>query len=124
MCIYVRYVSLGDFGRDGKYNLEAGIKKLKIVSDYALKAGKPAAFTETGLESIPEKNWWTETLLKSMKKEKLQLSYALVWRNDSKSATHYYAPFPGQVSEADFIKFYNDPYTLFEKDLRNIYRHK
>ncbi len=114
----------GDFGRDGKYNLEAGIKKLKIVSDYALKAGKVAAFTETGLESIPEKNWWTETLLKSLKKEKLQLSYVLVWRNDSKSATHYYAPFPGQVSEADFLKFYNDPCTLFEKDLRNIYRRK
>lgn len=28
-----------DFGRDDKYNLEAGIKKLKIVSDYAQKAG-------------------------------------------------------------------------------------
>lgn len=114
----------GDFGRDGIYNPDAGIKKLKIVSDYALKAGKLAAFTETGLESIPNTTWWTETLLKSLKKEKLQLSYVLVWRNDSKSATHYYAPFPGQVSEADFIKFYNDPYTLFENDLRNIYRDK
>ncbi len=73
---------------------------------------------------LPDKNWWTESLLKSLKKEKLQLSYVLVWRNDSKSATHYYAPFPGQVSEADFLKFYNDPCTLFEKDLRNIYRRK
>ena len=112
----------GDWGRDGRYNLEMGIKKLKIVSDYALKAGKLAAFTETGLESIPNTTWWTETLLKSLKKEKLQLSYVLVWRNDSKSPTHYYAPFPGHVSEPDFIKFYNDPYTLFENDLKNIYR--
>ena len=60
----------GDFGRDGKYDLEAGIKKLKIVSDYAVKAGKLAAFTETGLESIPNTSWWTETLLKSLKAEK------------------------------------------------------
>jgi mannan endo-1,4-beta-mannosidase len=30
----------GDFGRDGKYSVEAGIKKLKIVSDYALKNRK------------------------------------------------------------------------------------
>ena len=112
----------GDWGRDGKYNLDAGIKKLKIVSDYALKAGKLAAFTETGLESIPNATWWTETLLKSLKKEELQLSYVLVWRNDIKSPTHYYAPFPGHVSEPDFIKFYNDPYTLFENDLKNIYR--
>jgi mannan endo-1,4-beta-mannosidase len=112
----------GDFGRDGKYNLEAGLKKLKIVSDYAIKAGKLAAFTETGLESIPLKDWWTDVLLKTLKAEKLQLAYVLVWRNDTRSPTHYYAPFPGQVSEADFIKFYNDPFTLFEKDLSNMYQ--
>ncbi|MGZ8509900.1 MAG: glycoside hydrolase family 26 protein, partial [Chitinophagaceae bacterium] len=112
----------GDFGRDGKYNVEAGLKKLKIVSDYALKAGKLAAFTETGLESIPNNTWWTGILLKTLKSQNLQLSYVLVWRNDSSSPTHYYAPFPGHTSEADFMKFYNDPFTLFEKDLRNIYK--
>ena len=112
----------GDFGRDGKYNIEAGLKKLKIVSDYALKAGKLAAFTETGLESIPKKTWWTETLLKTLKSEKLKLSYVLVWRNDVKIPTHYYAPFPGHLSEADFMTFYNDPFTLFEIDLTDIYK--
>ncbi|MGF2411081.1 MAG: glycoside hydrolase family 26 protein, partial [Ferruginibacter sp.] len=110
-----------DFGRYGKYNLDSGILKLKIVSDFAKKAGKLAAFTETGLESIPNRTWWTEILLKSLQAEKLRLAYVLVWRNDATSATHYYAPFPGQVSEVDFIKFYNDRYTLFEKDLKNIY---
>lgn len=49
----------GDFGRDGKYDLEAGVKKLKIFSDIAIKKKKLDAFTETGLESIPSKNWWT-----------------------------------------------------------------
>ena len=112
----------GDFGRDGKYNLEAGIKKLKIVSDYARRAGKLAAFTETGLESIPNTTWWTETLLKALKSEKMQLAYVLVWRNDSRSPTHYYAPYPGHVSEPDFLNFYKDPYTLFEKDLKGIYK--
>jgi mannan endo-1,4-beta-mannosidase len=114
----------GDFGRDGSYSIEAGIKKLKIVSDYALRTGKLAAFTETGLESIPRENWWTEILLKSLRSEKMRLCYVLVWRNDMRSPTHFYAPFPGQVSEADFIKFYNDPYTLFENDLNNIYKTK
>ncbi|MES1218209.1 MAG: glycosyl hydrolase [Bacteroidota bacterium] len=111
-----------DFGRDGRYNLERGIKILKIVSDYAQKKGKLAAFTETGLESIPNPTWWTEILLKSLKSEKMQLTYVLVWRNDTRSPTHFYAPFPGQVSEADFKKFYNDPYTLFEKDLKKMYK--
>lgn len=114
----------GDFGRDGKYNLEAGIKKLKIVSDHAQKTNKLAAFTETGLESIPSETWWTETLLKSLRAEKLKLSYVLVWRNDTRSPTHYYAPYPDQVSVPDFLKFYNDPYTFFEKDLKRIYRRK
>ncbi|TMI69224.1 MAG: beta-mannosidase [Bacteroidetes bacterium] len=114
----------GDFGRDGSYDIEAGIKKLKIVSDYALRTGKLAAFTETGLESIPKENWWTEILLKSLRSEKMRLCYVLVWRNDVRSPTHFYAPFPGQLSEADFKKFYNDPYTLFENDLNNIYKTK
>ncbi|RYG05885.1 MAG: beta-mannosidase [Chitinophagaceae bacterium] len=108
----------GDFGRDGKYDLQAGLKKLRIVSDYGKKARKLAAFTETGLESIPNVTWWTETLLKTLKSNGLQLCYVLVWRNDSKSATHFYAPFPGQVSVPDFLKFYNDPFTIFENDLR------
>jgi mannan endo-1,4-beta-mannosidase len=110
----------GDMGRD-RYDLEGAAMKLKIVSDYAKKSGKLAAFTETGLESIPNSTWWTETLLKVMKMHDMQLAYVLVWRNDVKSPTHYYAPYPEQVSVPDFIKFYNDPYTLFEKDLKNIY---
>lgn len=111
----------GDMGRDG-YRLDAAHHKLKIVSDYGKKARKLAAFTETGLESIPNPSWWTEVLLKVMKEDNLSLSYVLVWRNDRNSATHYYAPFPGHTSVPDFMKFYNDPYTLFEKDLDRIYQ--
>ncbi|MFL5808790.1 MAG: glycoside hydrolase family 26 protein [Flavisolibacter sp.] len=112
----------GDMGRDGKYDLDAAILKLKIVNDYAVKAGKLAAFTETGLESIPNPEWWTGTLLKVMRAGNFHLSYVLVWRNDKQSTTHFYAPFPGQQSVPDFMKFYKDPYTLFENDLKKIYR--
>lgn len=111
----------GDMGRDG-YAVDKAALKLKIVSDYAKKSQKLAAFTETGLESIPNTEWWTGTLLKVMRSSDLHLAYVLVWRNDSKSPTHYYAPVPGHVSEKDFLKFYEDPYTLFENDLKQIYR--
>lgn len=111
-----------DFGRDGKYDLEAGLKKLEIISNLGKKKKKLAAFTETGLESIPNEKWWTEVLLKTLKSNDLKLSYVLVWRNDAASPTHYYAPFPEQISVPDFLKFYNDPFTLFEKDLTNIYQ--
>jgi len=114
----------GDWGRDGKYNVDAGIKKLQIISDYAIKKNKVAAFTETGLESIANTTWWTETLLKSLKSNNLQLAYVLVWRNDTKSSTHFYAPFPGHTSVPDFLNFYNDPFTLFENDLPKMYKIK
>lgn len=110
-----------DLGRD-QYDLETAIKKLKIVSDFAIKKGKLAAFTETGLESITHVKWWTEVLLKVLKADGLQLSYVLVWRNDVHSSTHYYAPFPRHSSSLSFIDFFNDKLTLFEKDLKNIYK--
>ena len=118
----VGFDDYADFGRNGRYNLPAGIAKLKIVSDFARKNGKLAAFTETGLESIPDSTWWTGSLLKALKAEKVRLTYVLVWRNDARSATHFYAPYPGQASVPDFLRFYNDPYTLFEADLRPLYR--
>ncbi len=111
----------GDMGRDG-YKLEAASRKLGIVSGFARSQGKLAAFTETGLESLPNPSWWNDVLLKIMKQDSLQLCYVLVWRNDKTSPTHYYAPFPGHSSVPDFMKFYRDPYTLFEKDLKRIYR--
>jgi mannan endo-1,4-beta-mannosidase len=111
----------GDFGRNGQYNLAAGIKKLQIVDALARKHGKLAAFTETGLESLPDPTWWTHTLLKSMTASPMRLAYVLVWRNDRHSATHYYAPYPSHPNTQNFVDFYNHPYTLFEADLGNVY---
>ena len=112
----------GDMGRYGTYKLDDAILKLRIVSNVAKKRGKLAAFTETGLESISNPEWYTQVLLKVMQSKGLQLCYVLVWRNDQNSATHYYAPFPGHKSVSDFLKFYNHSYTLFEKDLPEMYK--
>ncbi|MBC7745570.1 MAG: beta-mannosidase [Flavobacterium sp.] len=112
----------GDMGRNGSYDLDSAAIKLKIVSDYARKAKKLAAFTETGLESLPNKTWWTQSLLKVLKTDKIRMSYVLVWRNDVKSPSHYYAPFSGHPNNDNFIMFYNDPFTLFENDLPPMYK--
>ena len=111
-----------DFGRDGKYNVPAGVAKLRIVSDYAQKAGKLAAFTETGLESLADPNWWTDTLLPTLKAEGLRLCYVLMWRNDVHSPTHYYAPFPGHPTVPDFVRFAEDPLILLENNLPPLYK--
>ncbi|GHT38852.1 mannan endo-1,4-beta-mannosidase [Bacteroidia bacterium] len=110
-----------DFGRDADGSPEAGIHKLQIVNDYARQHNKLAAFTETGLESIPDTTWWTNTLLKALKDSGVNMTYVLVWRNDVQSPTHYYASPAGHPSQANFVEFYNDPYTLFVNDLSDVY---
>ena len=110
-----------DFGRDGPGRLKAGIKKLKIVSDYALKNRKLAAFTETGLEAIPDTTWWTNTLLYALKEHDVKMCYVLVWRNAFNGGKHYYATTLEHPSYDNFMEFFNDPFTLFENDLSDIY---
>ncbi len=75
------------------------------------------AITETGLERVSEPDWWTRVLYPII--QNTGLSYVLVWRNGRPD--HYYAPYPGSDSEADFKKFFNLPGTLFEKELKHLY---
>lgn len=94
-------------------------KSLSILTKIAREKKKLAAFAETGYEAIPEPKWWTETLWPAIKD--YPLAYVLVWRNagymPSMKKMHYYAPFKGQLSEPDFIKFYQNKKILFEKTL-------
>jgi hypothetical protein len=94
-------------------------KKLTILEDAAAENNKIAAIAETGYEAIPYPTWWTNVLLKAIGSHKI--SYVLMWRNhgyhEQMKKMHYYAPYKGQVSEADFKKFYGMENTLFEKDV-------
>ncbi|NDV83158.1 glycoside hydrolase family 26 protein [Bacteroides sp. 51] len=96
-------------------------KSLRLITEIAKSHNKALAVTETGYEAIPDPVWWTETLLPIL--AEYPVSYVVVWRNARERETHYYAPYPGQTSAADFVKFYNDPKTLFANDARelNIY---
>ncbi|HLP38125.1 glycoside hydrolase family 26 protein [Lacibacter sp.] len=91
---------------------------LSIVQSIADKKHKLTALAETGYEAIPQTNWWTDVLLKAVGDNKI--SYVLVWRNhgynEGMKKMHYYAPYKGQTSAADFQKFYQHEKTLFEKD--------
>ncbi len=110
-----------DFRADGANNPLLAEKKLVVISDLAEKKNKVAAFTETGLESITDKNWFAGTLLPILKKENVKMAYVMVWRNASDIPNHYYAPFLGHPAAPDFVKFYKDNYTLFESELPKIY---
>jgi mannan endo-1,4-beta-mannosidase len=101
-------------------------RQLGILTKLAAEKQKIAAIAETGYESIPDPQWWTSILYPLL--QNYPVSHVLVWRNagfmKSTQKMHYYAPYPGQVSEADFKLFYTYPKMLFEKKLatKNIYQ--
>lgn len=81
---------------------------------------KPIAVTETGMVALPVADWWTNVLYPIL--DKYPISYVLVWRNARELDNHYFAPYPGQISAADFIQFYEKPKTLFVSDINTLYR--
>lgn len=95
-------------------------KMLPILTEAGRMQDKPIALTETGFEGIPDAAWWTGTLLPLL--EAYPLSYVVVWRNARERETHFYAPYPGQVSADDFVTFYQSPRTLFAGDDLALYK--
>ena len=98
-------------------NLE---KSLAIVDSIGKVHNKVIAITETGYEGIPDPKWWTETLLPGI--GNYPIAYVLVWRNARERITHFYAPYPGQVSADDFVKFSRSPKILFVGDNFELYK--
>jgi mannan endo-1,4-beta-mannosidase len=99
---------------------------LSMLAQIADSLAKIPALTETGLEAIPDSLFWTQTLLKALLANEWtrKITYLQVWRNatfERERRDHYYAPFPGQASAADFIKFKESEYILFEDELPDMY---
>ena len=94
-------------------------RNLQTVCAIAKQQQKAAALTETGYECIKTKDWWTQALAPVL--DKHPVCYVLVWRNAHNRPNHYFAPYPGQQSTSDFIRFYNDKRTLFLSDVNGLY---
>ncbi|GHA78452.1 glycoside hydrolase family 26 protein [Pontibacter akesuensis] len=94
-------------------------RMVELLREIGKERNKVYAITETGLERISQPDWWTETLLPIIQNS--GLSYVLLWRNGRPD--HYYAPYPGQASASDFKSFYQNPGTLFGKEVKaaNLY---
>jgi len=94
---------------------------LDMLGKEALKRGKVSAITETGVEKIPNSTWWTDCLYAAFNysADSRRTAWALLWRNAH--VNHFYAPYPGQASAPNFIKFYDYANTSFEKDIPDMY---
>jgi mannan endo-1,4-beta-mannosidase len=105
-------------------SISNGLEQLRILVTLSKERKKLAALTECGFEGIPVKNWWTQFLLKPISDDSVarNISYIMVWRNANRK--HFYTPFIGHKSVPDFVAFEQDTFTIFEKDLVDMYRYK
>jgi mannan endo-1,4-beta-mannosidase len=108
-------------------NARSFAQSLEVIGRIASEKNKVAALTETGMEAIPNPNWWTDVMLKGLEANEFtkRVTYIQVWRNATKEVEkrdHYYAPFKGQVSEKNFIDFVNTERMLLEKELPDLYK--
>jgi mannan endo-1,4-beta-mannosidase len=91
--------------------------KLDVQQKITEAHGKIMAVAEVGYLEVPDPQWWTKVLWESMKENKV--SYVMPWRNVGyrpiEKDNHYFAPYKGQVSAADFIKFYQLDKLMFQK---------
>ncbi len=89
-----------------------------MLEEIAFDRNKIPVFIEFTYGHVPDTTWWTNVLFKSQGYHKI--SYPLTWRNGGVKASRqaeYHLPCKRQVSEDDFVKFYNHPNILFHKDI-------
>ena len=105
-------IDIYDFNDSTGY-VTSVVNDLELVKTIATRRKKLYAFTETGFESIPEADWYTNRLYPAIRKT--GIAWVLFWRNYS--TKHHYMPYKGHVAEEDFKHFEALPETLFLKDL-------
>ena len=98
-------------------NRAAFESNVKAIVGLSAKLGKPVGVTETGLENNHTSDYWTHDVLPALKGR--HCSMVVAWRNES--TRHAFGPYPSDASAADFKLFFQDPWTLFEQDLPDMY---
>jgi mannan endo-1,4-beta-mannosidase len=103
------------------------VRRLRLVVTLAESRGKVAAFTETGVEGVPDSTFWTGTLLPALTADTLtrRVAWLMVWRNAPATAQqprHFYAPHAGHPSVRDFVRFREHPLIAFDGEFPDLYR--
>ena len=100
---------------------EAGVRfmqeikeQLTYLTALSYEHQKLMCLSETGLEGIPDPQWWTERLLPAM--QEFPISYVLTWRNAHDKPGHFYAAWKGFENEADMKAFSEKDNIVFLTD--------
>ncbi|MBR4994827.1 MAG: beta-mannosidase [Alistipes sp.] len=111
---WVDFVGMDCYHGRNKRAFEANVKGLSQVAE--LKS-KPVGVTETGLENRHTADYWTRDVLPALRGSRM--SMVVAWRNEKPS--HAYGPYPSSPCASDFVKFYDDEHTLFQRDVPDMY---
>ncbi|ASB48952.1 glycoside hydrolase family 26 protein [Alkalitalea saponilacus] len=118
---YVHVIGVDNYYdmRRGPDGLQDAILKLEIAAKYAKETGKIAAFTETGLDTIPDENWYTQSLAKVLNANEWtrRMAYVMVWRNHD--LDHFYVPHPQHPAADDFRQFTSQQHIWLLNDWAN-----
>lgn len=115
---YVDILGVDDYeGLNNKKNLSKAAERLQILDSIAAEKSKPYVIAETGLETLSDSTWFTQNLLWVINKNNATNgpAWVLLWRNGRPD--HFYAPYKGHSSVADFLLFRDHPKTLFLSDI-------
>lgn len=103
--------------------------ELAWLVEEAEQRGKIAALSETGVDGIPDENWWTQQVAPSFtaNPKAKGVAYILTWRNANKEREgrdHFFASYPGHSSAPDMKAFRDMELFMFEDELPDLYSFK
>lgn len=107
------------------HSMQPHLEDLRMVVTEAEARGKLPALTECGvpkgMTQAKTQTWYVKDLLTPIRDDPVarRLAFALVWQN--RKDDHYWVPVPGKPGLEDFKAFHADPFTVFERDLPNLY---
>jgi mannan endo-1,4-beta-mannosidase len=122
---YVDFIGMDSYHGTNTNALSVNARNLANLSR---EKKKPCGVTETGLEGIRNGNgteyvdYWTKEILGPLLGK--DISMVVMWRNKYDPAHeghHFYGPWTGHSSAADFVKFHQSSFTLFSADLPDMY---
>jgi len=121
---YVDFLGWDSYHGTNTAAFSTNLRNLATLSQQKLK---PCGVTETGIEGIvkngaPYDTYWTNEISIPLTGKKV--SMVVMWRNKydpSHEGSHFYAPFEGHSSAANFKQLYASPNMIFSKKLPNMY---
>ena len=121
---YVDFLGWDSYHGTNTAAFSSNLRNLSTLSQQKLK---PCGVTETGIEGIlkngaPYDTYWTNEISIPLTGKKVSL--IVMWRNKydpSHEGSHFYAPFEGHSSAANFKQLYASPNMIFSKKLPDMY---